>query len=185
MSIMKKMKKRYLVISIILILALISIAFLYYTLAVPKYPNSTNHTNIVPIIDENTVLSEAHINYVLTEMEFYNLHNIPLSSETPKINLKIDDDWYSSEVKEGKITTKIGEITNPDLIIYTSSKEILDSIISTKTNEYMKESVSNGNTKIELNSGYTELFSKGYLSLYKELTGKSLTGSMVKIFSQG
>lgn len=176
------MKKRYLAISILLILVLISIAFLYYALA---NPNLKKYTISLPEVDDDTVLSEIHMNYVLNEMGFYNLHNPPLSSETPKINLKIDDDWYNSEVKEGKITTKIGEITNPDLTIYTSSREILDSIISTETKDYMKESVSNGNTKLELNAGYTELFSKGYLSLYKDLTGKSLTGSMIKIFSQG
>jgi len=49
---------------------------------------------------------------------------------------------------------------------------------------WIKQSVQERRTIVELKASYTTLFSKGYLSLYKELTGKSFTGSTIRIFGQ-
>lgn len=50
---------------------------------------------------------------------------------------------------------------------------------------YIKQSVQEGKTSFELKASYTTLFSKGYLNIYKEITGKSFTGSVIRIFGQG
>ena len=175
----------FLAISIVFVMILLIFSFVFYTLAKPNYKK--------PIIDINRseqglsdfVLTENHLSYILAEIGFYQTHNPPLSSETPKINIKADDDWYSSEVGKGQIHTKKDAFENPDLIIYTSSEEILQAINSEQVEEYMKNSVAQGTTTLELKANYATLFSKGYLPLYKELTGESFTGSAIKIFSQG
>ena len=175
------MKKVYLVLGILLILALFVIAFLYYSLAKPGYKKQEISK---PNITEETIIEESHISYVLNELGAYNLHNPPLSSETPKINVKVDDDWYGAEVREGKIYTKKSAFDKADLVFYTSSEE-LKNALKGDIKEYMKSSVSDGKTSLELKASYSTLFSKGYLGLYQELTGKSLTGSIIRIFSQG
>lgn len=48
---------------------------------------------------------------------------------------------------------------------------------------YVEESFRNGKSSIELVAGKTELFEKGYLALYTKITGKSITGSAIKIFA--
>ena len=180
-------KKVFLALGIVLILALIIAAFLYYSLATPSAQK--------PIIDidkeqifyhsELVVVEPNHLSYVLSELGFYKLHNPPLSSDTPKINIKLDESWFTSELKQGKIYTKPGSTQNPDLVIYTSSDEIIEALKQTNPKEYMKTSISSEKTRLELTASYSKLFSKGYLSLYQELTGKTLTGSIIKIFSQG
>ena len=174
-------KKVYLALGILLIAVLFIIAFLYYSLAKPGYEKQEISQ---PNMTEETVIEESHISYILNELGAYNLHNPSLSSETPKINVKVDDDWYGSEVREGKITTKKSAFDEADLVFYTSSEE-LKNAIKGNIKEYMTSSISSGKTSLELKASYSTLFSKGYLSLYQELTGKSLTGSIVRIFSQG
>lgn len=180
-------KKTFLIISISLIIVLIIIAFLYYALAKPNYEKPTidiNKTQIA-INPESVVIEPNHISYILAELDFYQLRNPPLSSDTPKINIKLDETWFNSQVEQGKIHTKQGSIENPDIIIYTSSDELIEAMKSDEIKEYMKTSVSSGKTQLELKASYSTLFSKGYLSLYQELTGKTLTGSVIRIFGQG
>ena len=47
---------------------------------------------------------------------------------------------------------------------------------------YIKESFSSGKSEFELVANKATLFSKGYLSLYKDLTGKGITGSVIGIY---
>jgi len=181
------MKKRFLIIGLSLVIILIIIAFLFYSLAAPRYDKPIININKTQIeMDrEAVVLEPVHLSYLLAELNFHKLHNPPLNPETPRININIDDKWYNSEIIQGQIYTEAGNLENPDLTITTSSQEVLNAILSAQTREYVASSVSEGKTALELNAGYSKLFSKGYLSIYKELTGKSLTGSVVKIFSQG
>ncbi len=181
------MAKKWLIISMLLFIVLVITAFLYYALVKPSTQKPIINIDKEEIAKnpELVVIEPTHLSYVLAEIGFYQLHNPPLSQNTPRINIKLNDDWYTSEFKAGKIYTKQGSAQNPDLIISTSSSEIIEAIKSGEVKEYMQASVSSGKTQIELKASYSILFSKGYLSLYKELTGKTLTGSLTKIFSQG
>ena len=175
-------KKIIWIIAIILAVLFLVSAFLYYSLLNPNYPKPVFESSVYEIT-ENTVIEPIHISYVLTEIGAYQLHNPVLSSDTPKINTKITDTWYFSEVKSGQVITKKATTTNPDIIIYTNSKEILESIKSGDVKSYIKSSVSSGETSLELKAGYHTLFSKRYLPIYTELTGKTLTGGVIKIFA--
>jgi len=181
---MKKKGKLALIIGILLILVLIILAFSYFIFLTNNKKQEIQINKTLIIQDKNLVLELNHISYVLNELGFYQLHNPPLSNNKPKINLKINDDWYNSYISSGKITTQKGKIENPDLIIYTSSQEILNSIISKNIKEYIKNSVSSGKTNLELKADYSTLFSKGYLSIYQDLTDKKLTASVIEIFNQ-
>ena len=58
--------------------------------------------------------------------------------------------------------------------IITTSDEIINALESDNTLDYIKSSVLEGKTSIEqVASAYT-LYSKGYLSLYKTITGQSI-----------
>ncbi|MBS3088235.1 hypothetical protein J4402_00475 [Candidatus Pacearchaeota archaeon] len=122
---------------------------------------------------------ESFVYYLLVNIKAYNLHEPLASSDTPKIELYIGEDIFNAEVKDGEIDVNGGEIEGEDIIIRTSKEEAVE---MTREKNYIKSSFENGKSSIELVSGKTELFSKGYLKLYTELTGKSFTGSAIKRF---
>jgi len=119
-----------------------------------------------------TGVGAEQINFVLYHLKAYELHNPPLSGNTPKIEFVIDGEIYSSEIIKGKIITVKGRKGEPDIRIIISREEFLNALDS-DIKLYFQKSVSQGKTKIELLAGKTELFTKGYLSLYKEITGKN------------
>jgi len=47
---------------------------------------------------------------------------------------------------------------------------------------YIEQSFKDGTSQIELVATKTTLFSKGYLSLYTDLTGESITGMVLRRF---
>lgn len=183
---MKIKKVFWLILGIILILAVIGIAFFYFVKAEPRY-------DIIPIqnpINSNTNLSqliigEEHVAYVLNEIRAYKLHNPPLSSEKPIIEIDVDDSKFKADVDKGEVKVEKGAADNPDIKIITTREEMINALTSLDIKNYIKSSVSSEKTKLELVAGYVELFSKGYLSIYQDLTGKSFSGSVTKIFSQG
>ncbi len=122
---------------------------------------------------------ESFVYYLLVNIKAYNLHEPPASSDTPKIEIYVGDDIFSAEVKDGEIDANTGEIEGEDIIIRTSKEEAIEMV---RERIYIEESFENGNSSIELVSGKTELFLKGYLKLYTDLTGKSFTGSATKGF---
>lgn len=169
------------ILGILLTLLVLAGAFFYFSMAKPVY--RTGELTIVqkPNITENTVIGENHINYLLSQAGAYNLHNNPIGGK-PVISLVVDEDKFYSEIDKGVITTQRGEITGEDIKIVTTREEVINTFKAENGNDYLKNSVASGKTSIEMTAGYTTLLSKGYLNLYKEMTGKSLTGSAVKIF---
>ncbi|MDO8528304.1 MAG: hypothetical protein Q7S06_00215 [Nanoarchaeota archaeon] len=129
------------------------------------------------IIIEGDILGELNVadietklvNYASVVLKLYNLHNIPFTRITPKVQIYIDNAAYNLEVRKGNIIIEKGEAKNPDIIIRTTTEEIFKMI---ETNGYAKESISSGRTSIEMVAGKIILFSKGYLTLYNEFSGK-------------
>lgn len=135
---------------------------------------------------ENLTLEEAiikfdssFVKYVLHSIKAYNLHNSPLSSEDPKIEFKVDDDIYSAVVQNSVIIVYGGPIDNPDIRISTTKEE---AVKMTESKEYIQQSFLDGRSEIELLASKTTLFAKGYLGLYTELTGQSITGNIIRIY---
>ena len=173
-----------LIIGIVLVVLFIIIAFLFLVMGKPKYEKEDLQNPLTNAGISELVVGESHVRYLLNEIGAYQLHTQPGSSENPLIEVRVDDSVFFVEVEKGKMTFRSEKTYEPDLIIITGKEEIRNILSSSNIKESMKSSVSSGNTKLELVSGYTELFFKGYLQIYQDLTGKSFTGSVVRIFEQ-
>lgn len=174
-----------LIIGIILIVLVIVVAFVYYVLANPGYPKPALENPSANAVESEIIIEPIHVTYLLNELGAYNLRSTPLTGNNPVIEIRVGEDNFKSVVTRGVIETSKGFAENPDIKIFTLREEVAKAIVSGNIKDYMRGSISEGKTTIELATGYSTLFAKGYLSLYKELTGKSFTGSVVRIFGQG
>ncbi len=120
---------------------------------------------------DTSQIKEKLVEYTSVVLKLYNLHEIPFTSITPKIQIYIDKDAYYIEITKGNIIIKDGEISKKDIIIRTTHEEIFKMI---ENESYVEESFSSGKTSIELVANKATLFSKGYLSLYKDLLENKL-----------
>jgi len=111
-------------------------------------------------------IEKEMINYATVSTKLYNLHNVPFTSITPKIQFDVGENSYNIEIKKGEIILGEGEIKNEDIIIKTTQEEIIKMM---EDDTYTKESFSSGNSNVELVANKFVLFSKGYSSLYGEL----------------
>jgi hypothetical protein len=176
------------IISAIALIILFSLYYTYNGLKNPKQQvvlgnplkniiakNTNNH-----VVNKETVIEQGildfnadYINYLLVALGIYNLHK-SVNLENPFIELDLGDEIWSSEIIKGIPNTNKNSIDNEDIKISINKEEAVKAILSENIEEFIKNSVSNGNIQIEMVTGKVELFSKGYLSLYKELTGKEL-----------
>lgn len=139
-----------------------------------KYTNEAGHTNRTAVIEEAVIeFNEDYINYILVALGVGYLHKSPLF-ENPLVEFDLGGDIWNSEIIEGMPDSKRGGTDNEDLKISINKEEAVEAILSDNIEEFMKESVKNGNTKIEMIAGKPELFSKGYLEMYKQLTGNEV-----------
>lgn len=181
----KKLFKFFIIITAVLLVLLIAFAagflikkpkievYLENPIAgiVLKYTNELGYTNKTAVIEEATIeFDEDYISYILAALGTGYLHKSPLF-ENPLIEFDLEGDVWNSEIIDGMPNSKRGNIDNEDLKISISKEEAVEALLAGNIEEFMKESVKNGNTKIEMIAGKTELFSKGYLEMYKELTG--------------
>ena len=108
-------------------------------------------------------LETKSINYMSVKLYLYNLHNIPLTHDNPRIQAYIDSTKYSIEIEDGEIYVKEGIAENPDVIIRTTLDEVSKII---ENPEYAKGSLNSGKTSIEITGSKITLFLKGYSKLY-------------------
>jgi len=139
-----------------------------------KYTDELGYTNKEAVIEEAVIeFNKDYINYILVALGTGYLHKSPLF-ENPLIEFNLDEEVWNSEIKQGMPDSKKGQIDDEDLRISISKEEAVEALLANNIEEFMKESVNNRNTKIELVAGKAELFSKGYLNMYKELTGEEI-----------
>ena len=122
----------------------------------------------------NLQVNENIIGYLLTKFGVNNLHNPPLSKDTPKIEVIIDDKTYNAEVIKGSINVDEGQIDNEDIKILMTRQDVINIINSTSPSDTISNSINEGTIKLEVVASKTKLFSKGYLSLYEKFTGNKL-----------
>ena len=135
-------------------------------------------------INETAIINQAelefdqdYINYVLFAMSAWKLHNPPFSSEKPIIRVVLDqEETYFSEVIDGQILTYGGDTENPDIVITTTKRETIQAMLAEDMAGFMKESVAQGRTGIEMLASTIKLASKGYLQMYEDITGEKLIG---------
>jgi len=167
------------VIGILLILILLGVVFVYYTTASPNI-NTSNTPSPFANQDLNTiVIQEPHITFLLTKMGALNLRSS--GGENPVIEVVVDDEHFTSEIIQGDIATEKGPAPNPDIKIITTRDEIINGVKSADLKSYFRDSFSSGRSRIEKVAGYSELFSKGYVNLYQDMTGNSFTGSVIRV----
>ena len=107
------------------------------------------------------------INYASVVLKLYNLQEIPFTKNTPKIQIKIDNDYYFIEVSKGDVFINEGITKKEDILIETTYEEILKMI---ENKDYARESVYSGKTTIKISASEFVLFAKGYLKLYEEMS---------------
>ncbi len=176
---------KYFFLGILFIVAFIAMAFMYVATTTSPYakPTLPGFQLTGNSIDEP--IQTNHITYFLVNaVEAYKLHTPPGSQELPRIETIIDGKVYTSEIKEGKVTTEEGPKTNPDLRFILSKEELFNTLKSENPKEYLKHAVSEGKITIEQTGSYSQIFYKGYLNLYKDITGKSLTGNLINIIQK-
>jgi hypothetical protein len=135
---------------------------------------------VLSLSDEQALLNfdESFVFYLLYNMKAYNLHNPPLSSDYPKIEIDVGGEIFSANVKKGLISVSDVQILNKDLIIKTTKEEAVKMM---RDKNYVSQSFGDGKSIIELVASKTMLFAKGYLNLYNEIIGKSVTGNLIRI----
>ncbi len=121
---------------------------------------------------------ESFVFYFLYDLKAYNLHNPPLSSNYPKIEVDVEGEIFSSSVKKGIILVSSIQMLNKDIILKTTKEEIVKMM---QDKEYVTQSFNDGKSSIEFIAGKSVLFAKGYLNLYNNLIGKSVTGNLIRI----
>ncbi|MFH1307995.1 MAG: hypothetical protein ABIH72_04040 [archaeon] len=160
---------------LIVIIVLVSSLAVYWNLSTRYEKRDVSNPSSDDRIENFSDFSvdSRHITYLLNEIGAYRLHAPPFSSDRPKIQTVSDNKIFFSVVKKGgSIETTEGDQEDEDLIIIISGQEVYDSLISSNTTEFIQNSVIEGRTGIEIMAGETEMFGKGYLGLYKELTGQ-------------
>jgi len=139
-----------------------------------KYTDEAGITDKAAVIEQGVMeFNEDYINYILVALGVGYLHKSPLF-QNPLIEFDLAGEVWNSEIIKGMPNSKEGQIKNEDLRISISKEEAVEAILANNIEEFMKQSVANGNTNIEMIAGKTKLFSKGYLEMYKELTGEEI-----------
>lgn len=134
--------------------------------------NSEGKVDIAAVLAQGVLEFDGeYINYLLVALGVGNLHKSLLYGN-PFIEFNLGNETWSSELINGMLNTKEQSIENEDLIITISKEEAVRALLSPNVEQFMKDSVDNGGTQIEMIAGKTELFTKGYLDMYTQLTGE-------------
>ena len=134
--------------------------------------NSEGKVNQEEVIKEAVLeFNEKYINYLIAAFGIDKLSKSPIGYGNPVLELNLDGEIWSSEIIKGAPNTIKAGNDNKDLIIILSKEEAVRALLSQDIKQFLKDSVNNGDTKLEIVAGKVELASKGYLSMYKELAG--------------
>lgn len=188
---MHKTRRWPLVLGIILLVILVAALFYYFLLFKPnnehKYDDLKkagkleNPVSNLSLEQAKASFNEEFIFYLLYSIKAYDLHNPPLSDDNPRIKIYVDELVFNAEIQDGVIKIGNDTLTDEDIAIKTTREE---AVLMIRDKNYIKESFSSGKSQIDLIASKSKLFAKGYLSLYTELTGKSVSGNVVRIYSE-
>lgn len=128
---------------------------------------------VIGLSDEEAIeqFDENFVLYLMARVGAGELHNPPLSSNTPKIEFDLGGEFYYVEIRGGGIYVGEGRVEGEDMVIVTSKSEAVKMI---RDAQYIGDSFRNGGSSVELVVGKPKLIAKGYYGLYKELTGKEI-----------
>lgn len=157
--------------------------FFYLSLFKPDNKNVSvieNPAKDLNLKEVEQQFDESFVSYLLYSIKAYNLHNPPLSEDFPRIEILVGETEYYASVRNSQVFVFKDAIENVDMKIITSLEEAARMV---KYPDSVKQSFEEGNSRIDLLASKALLFSKGYLNLYNEITGKSVTGNVIKMYS--
>ena len=139
-----------------------------------NYPNTYEPTWTQETLDSLEV-DAGVVGYTLAQFQVNDLRKIPLTSNTPKIEVVIDGITYVVEVESGMILSSEGSTDEEDLRISMTREDVIN-ILDESNNavEEIQAAVNEGTISIETIAGKPELLAKGYLGLYETFTGEDL-----------
>ena len=187
--ILKKIIKIFLIISIIGVILLIAFVIGFsmknprneIVLENPLKGIVFDNTNEAGLVNKEKVVEQGimdfnseYINYLIVALGVNNLHKSYIGYGDPIIEMKVDGESWTSKVSGGALSTNKGDLEDKDLLITLSKQEAVEALISPDISSFMKDSVINGNTQIKMIAGKVELGSKGYLAMYKDITGEEM-----------
>jgi hypothetical protein len=187
----KKSKKWFKILIIILVIIIIVLVACYFILfrkttsSLNSSPGKPIENPLEKIIQQNTdsagkVNTEAviqqgviefnseYISYILVALGVGNLH-ASILGDNPRVEFLMENEIWSAEISNNQISIIKQAIANPDITISMSKPEAVKAILSSNVKEFMKTSVMNGNTKIEMKANKASLLSKGYMDMYNKL----------------
>lgn len=128
--------------------------------------SSANNQNLIPI--EDVEITPEFISYLLVEIGAWRLRKNYVTREIPKISFDVSGKQFYSKVGNN-IESFIGSKEDTDMKIIMPKIELLMAFSSGNPQDYMKKSIEEGKTRIEIYSSEADLYAKGYLSIYNSL----------------
>lgn len=120
------------------------------------------------IYDDIPEFNKDFIDYLLIEFGVNDLHNSFLGG-SPIIGLKIDEEFWTSEIIKGIPNTEKQKVNNIDLLISVSEKDLIEILMSEDLNNPIEKSIKDNKIQFEMIATKFELFSKGYFKMYNRL----------------
>mgnify|MGYP001602201403 CR=1 FL=1 len=167
------MRRQWLIALIVFLIFIIGagfIIYLFYTDGDSQYTLRIENP-VLGLSDEDAVnaFNESFVLYLLASIGAGNLHNAPFSSAFPTLEIVVSDVHYNAVVEDGRIKVDRGDVPDEDIRIISSAGEAVKMM---RDKNFIENSFRSGASQIELVAGKAELFAKGYLQIYRELTGK-------------
>jgi len=189
--VLKKTIKILIIVFVIIFILLIAVGAGFFlkkpTLVEVNFANPIEHiilanTNLeTGIIDKEVVIEEAifefnedYINYILAALGTGYLHKSILGGD-PVIELNLEEEIWHAKIVGGIPESVNQETDKEDLRVIISKEEAVKAILSEDIEQFMKDSVNRGDIQLELVASKAELFTKGYLDMYKRLTGEEVS----------
>lgn len=181
---------------IIILLMIIGVNYIYFFIVNPSFTNKPkiDKPNITNLDIESNASSEIskietdHLRYIVNELDMYKLHKTPLTNDYPSIEFIVLDKnkIFNIIVKNNNIIVNEGSAEDPDLRIKGDEKYIIEILQSEDIKTKVVELVTVGKISLEVLKSEKDLALKGYLSLYKSLSGdkEHLTGQAVGIITK-
>lgn len=134
--------------------------------------NQAGQTNRQAVIDQAVLeFNESYINYLLVALGAGHLHKSIIYGN-PVIEFSLDQDTWNAEIKGSDLVTQRGTTDKKDLSISISKQDAVEAILSNDIEQFMRDLVSKDRIQMEMIASKLELGSKGYLAMYKEVTGE-------------
>lgn len=163
----KKSKLKIILLILIPILILILASYFLFFSKTTAPPTSQQIQQVQADIQMQNVTPSV-VAYLLNQLGVSSLHKNPVTREKPIICVKIDGKEYYTTI-DNAIQIQETSCTNQDIDIVCSKQEVLNVVLSSDPKLAVKESVSSGKTQLNILSSQSNLFAKGYLSVYNSL----------------